>query len=307
MVNYHALTSSLNLSGTNVVVVGGTHGIGAAIATRFAELGSSVLIMGRNESAGNAIVSAMRNAARTEAKLAFVRADLGTVKAIRKAPDDIAAWAGAQGVDYLIQCQGGPRMGIWPPTRESATIAFNVQLLSHFLIPYLLLSRPQPVLRQGARISNIMRPGAQVQVLDLDDPMGLNLIEKGKLAYLKNIRLGIPFMADLFTEEFNRRFPQVHTMHVYPGSVATNFVDSFGWLIRLVYAIFSLFAQSPEAYADVAVWQHASDEWKARGWAFFNHKGREVTVDKRVTEEGDDGIRAAVWAKMLELSDEKQL
>lgn len=109
MVDYHALTSALNLSGTNVVVVGGTHGIGAAIALRFAELGSSVLIMGRNEPAGNAIVSAMRSAATTEATFTFVRADLGAVDAIRKAADDIAEWAGAQGgggVDYLVQCQG---------------------------------------------------------------------------------------------------------------------------------------------------------------------------------------------------------
>lgn len=108
MVNYHALTSSLKLSGSNVVVLGGTQGIGAGIAIRFAELGSSVLVIGRNETAGNTVVNTMRGASAdsSEAKFTFVRGDLGTVDGIRGAADDIAAWAGAQGVDYLFQTQG---------------------------------------------------------------------------------------------------------------------------------------------------------------------------------------------------------
>lgn len=108
MVNYHALTSSLKLSGTNVVVLGGTQGIGAGIAIRFAELGSSVLVIGRNETAGNAVVNKMQSASAdsSEARCTFIRADLGTVDGIRGAAYDIAAWAGAQGVDYLFQTQG---------------------------------------------------------------------------------------------------------------------------------------------------------------------------------------------------------
>ncbi|KZP12854.1 hypothetical protein FIBSPDRAFT_869840 [Athelia psychrophila] len=223
----------------------------------------------------------MRNAATAEAAAAFVRADLGTVDAIRKAADDIAEWAGAHGggVDYLVQSQGGPAMGIWPPTRESATMGFNVQILSHFLLPYLLLVRPAPVLR-----------------------------------------LSMVFMVDLYTEEFNRRFPHTRSMHIFPGNVATGSLSgpAYRWYIRLLGALLALFAQTPEAYADVVVWHHASDEWKngknatgtgGRGLAFFDHKGKEVRVDRRVTaeEEGGGGLRAGVWAKMLELAGEKQL
>lgn len=63
MVDKHALTSALNLTGTNVVVIGGTQGMDAAIAVRLAELGSSVLVMGRSETAADAVVNKMQSAA----------------------------------------------------------------------------------------------------------------------------------------------------------------------------------------------------------------------------------------------------
>lgn len=101
---------------------------------------------------------------------------------MRGAADDIAAWAGAQGVDYLFQIQGkymrsnmriylttenlplhtgGPAAMTLLPTPESMTVAFNVQMLSHFLIPYILLSHPQPILRDGAQVCTICRPDEQ--------------------------------------------------------------------------------------------------------------------------------------------------
>ncbi|KZP18623.1 hypothetical protein FIBSPDRAFT_590555 [Athelia psychrophila] len=201
MVNYHALTSSLKLSGSNVVVLGGTQGIGAGIAIRFAELGSSVLVIGRNETAGNTVVNTMRGASAdsSEAKFTFVRGDLGTVDGIRGAADDIAAWAGAQGVDYLFQTQGGPSTGLWPPTPESLTIAFNVQILSHFLIPYLLLSRPQPILRQGAQICNVGRPGEIGRAVNMDDFIGIKAIQGGNVAFVKKL-LSWVFIMDLYTQ-----------------------------------------------------------------------------------------------------------
>ena len=112
MVNWHALTSSLDLSGTNVVVSGGTAGIGAGIAVRCASLGASVLIMGRNQNAGDGVVAQMKNAAGdgATAKLAFARADVASVEGMRAAADTIAAWAGSKGVDYFYQTQGQSRL-----------------------------------------------------------------------------------------------------------------------------------------------------------------------------------------------------
>jgi NAD(P)-dependent dehydrogenase (short-subunit alcohol dehydrogenase family) len=114
MPNFHALSSALTFPSTNVVVIGGTQGIGAGIAIRFAELGASVLVVGRNEALGNEIVKALETAAQKNGRgggrvrFEFSRRDLGSVEQIRAAAEDIARWAGNGDIHYLFQSQGEP-------------------------------------------------------------------------------------------------------------------------------------------------------------------------------------------------------
>lgn len=109
MPDYHSLTSALTFTGINVVAVGATQGIGAGIALRYAELGASVLIVGRNETLGDRMVKKMEAASLKGgygAKFGFVRRDLGSVEEIRGAADDIARWVGDEGVHYMYMSQG---------------------------------------------------------------------------------------------------------------------------------------------------------------------------------------------------------
>ena len=79
------------------------------------------------------------------------------------------------------------------------TSGFNTQILSHFLVPYLLLSRPEPILRQGAQICHIGRPGEIGRTLDMDDIMGLKSVEGGSLSLIATAFRWV-FTMDLFTE-----------------------------------------------------------------------------------------------------------
>jgi hypothetical protein len=85
------------------------------------------------------------------------------------------------------------------PTVRTITTFFKVQILSHFLIPYLLLSRPDPVLRKGAQICNIGRPGENNQDIDMDDFLCLKALESGKFNLWKDT-MKFVFMVDLFTQ-----------------------------------------------------------------------------------------------------------
>jgi hypothetical protein len=85
------------------------------------------------------------------------------------------------------------------PSTAQLTTFFNVQILSHFLIPYLLLSRPEPVLRTGAQICNIARPGEKNRHIDLDDFLCLKAVEAGTFRFLKDVTKFV-FMVDLFTQ-----------------------------------------------------------------------------------------------------------
>ncbi|KAF4578240.1 hypothetical protein EYR36_000047 [Pleurotus pulmonarius] len=302
MPDYHALTSALKLAGTNVVVVGGTQGIGAGIALRLAELRASVLISGRNEKLGDEMVRKLKERGAKDARFAFARKDLGTIEATKALAEDIAAWAGEEGVQYLYLTQGGP-VCFTPGTVETLTAGFNVQILSHFLIPYLLLTRTNPVLREGAQICHLGRPGEQNRTIDFEDFSGLKAAAAGTFSMMTHPFRWV-FMIDVFTKEFNVKFPGTQTAHLYPGPVYTQLFNapSLPWYMHIFQkTVFRWTSISTAKYADIAIWETVSDEAKALKRAFWDQYGHEVTVDKRV--ESDPEFRQRVWDNLLQLSE----
>ena len=94
---------------------------------------------------------------------------------------------------------GGAPSGILTGTVEGVKGAFNVQILSHFLIPYLLMSSFEPVLGKNAQICNIARPGEINRNIDFDDFRSLKAIETGTFHLLRDV-MKFAFIMDLFTQ-----------------------------------------------------------------------------------------------------------
>jgi NAD(P)-dependent dehydrogenase (short-subunit alcohol dehydrogenase family) len=112
MPDFHVLMSALTFLNINIVMVGGTQGIGAGIAVHFTELGASVLVVGCNEKLASDLIKTLETASQqngwniSEVKLGFAWRDLGDVVEIKVVVDDISIWAGDRGVRYLVQSQG---------------------------------------------------------------------------------------------------------------------------------------------------------------------------------------------------------
>jgi hypothetical protein len=206
-------------------------------------------------------------------------------------------------------------------TAQSLTAYYNVQILSHFLIPYLLLSSSKPILGKGAQICNIARPGEKNRNIDLEDFRCLKAFEAGKFSPMGDT-LKFVFQMDLYTQasmsdnistfttvylaqqEFNIRFPDTHTTHIFPGVVATSMFShpTVPWYVRVLFFVGLPFvSRSPAQYADVVVWEIASDEGKSLTRAFWDQYGREVVVDERV--KADSQLRESIWENMLQLSE----
>lgn len=95
-------------AGQSAIVTGSTRGIGASVAKRLAVEGADVVVSGRTETAGKAVVEAIETsldgADRSTGDATFIRADM-------RDPDDIAALVEATtdrygGVDVLVNNAG---------------------------------------------------------------------------------------------------------------------------------------------------------------------------------------------------------
>lgn len=154
-------------------------------------------------------------------------------------------------------CQNGPPTGKITPNADGDDVGFATQVLSRFLVSYLLAHRR--ALSPDAVVLTICNSGQSYDV-PVDD---LNLHADLAASWT---RLGFFFaqsardstVLDAFMVEQNRRFPEYRFFHLYPEMVATPlgrydlFPFPLDWLFWL--ALKTPLPRSPESIADVAVY-----------------------------------------------------
>jgi NAD(P)-dependent dehydrogenase (short-subunit alcohol dehydrogenase family) len=150
---WKSANSALDLIGKNVLVVGGTQGIGAGVAIRFSQLGSSVAIAGRNEILAKEVISKMQASNKSESQEfrffkvdATLLADLERFSEVIYLPNlfsphvkEIKQYYEARGgVDYIVQTQGVLNSAL-SLTAEGHDKAFMINSYSKWYITNKLL------------------------------------------------------------------------------------------------------------------------------------------------------------------------
>jgi 3-oxoacyl-[acyl-carrier protein] reductase len=131
---------SVDLSNRKALVVGGTHGIGRGVVEYFARAGASVVFAGRDEAAGQDIVSAIRP--RRTALLSYRQVDI-TDGAAAKALIDEAADR-LRGLDIIVNAVGiYPSARLADLSREEWERVLSINLTGAFI----LLAEGLPVLK----------------------------------------------------------------------------------------------------------------------------------------------------------------
>lgn len=284
--------TNLDLTGKSAVIAGGSQGIGAGVAIRFAQAGANVLVVGRSKERLEKVISEARKVAKsTEQKFDYVSADLSLVSGTKAAAKEIEARTSGH-VDYLIQTQGGMPNGRYETTLEGIESHFAVQVLSRFHLNYVLAS--SGTLKNTSII--ILAPGGTQSEFNLDDIEVASAKNDGQYTQLGKQGARDSVISDTITKSLQSRFPQIKFFHISPGLVQTDTTTNQGvpaplrLLINHVVLPIAArtFGNTITSYADIPVFLAANDGREAlvkeEGY-FLDVKNKRVVPNPYATEE----------------------
>lgn len=204
--------------GRTFLVTGGNTGIGRATATALARDGGRVYIACRSAEAGAAAVSAIQEAAGSEA-VWLLPLDLASLASVR---DCAAAYlATDEPLHVLVNNAGvGGQRGV---TADGFELHFGVNHLGHFALTSLLLDRLKA---SGSDAPDA--PGARVVTVSSDAHYGargidFDALRRSTASFTGQREYAVSKLCNvLFTQELARRVTDVSAYALHPGVVASD-------------------------------------------------------------------------------------
>jgi NAD(P)-dependent dehydrogenase (short-subunit alcohol dehydrogenase family) len=240
------------------LVVGGTAGIGEAIAVNLASRGASVSIAGRRSEIGAAVVERMRAASATVssdagASFEFIRLDASSLEGTRAFTNGFTAARAGKRLDFLVMCQTKSSFG----GREETSEGFELKLTLHAYSRFLLARDLLPSLRLDGSSDRDVGAGRVLSVLSggvhspFTDWADADLRESFSLKRAADAGgfyndLAFQHMAD------DPDNAGVGFLHAAPGFVASTWghQTKAAFLIKIAQ---KLFAKSTDACAEIMV------------------------------------------------------
>jgi retinol dehydrogenase-14 len=251
------------LTGRNIVVTGGTGGIGNATAAGLAALGARVAIVGRDRARAEAAAEELRRRSSND-EIDVFEADLSSQAQVRRLAADLQERYPR--LDVLVNNVGG----FWAHrhvTEDGLELTFALNHLAPFLLTNLLVDRM--VAQGGARIVNVTSSAESLGRIDFDDLQGAERYS-GQRAYNQSKLANV-----LFTYELARRLSGtgVTANVVHPGVTRTAFgAEDQMRLFAATGGIARPFMRSPERGADTVVWAASSPELDGVTGGYFHDR-----------------------------------
>jgi NAD(P)-dependent dehydrogenase (short-subunit alcohol dehydrogenase family) len=245
-------TMNTSMQGKLCLVTGATSGIGKATALGLAQVGATVVMVGRDREKGEAVQREIKTKSGNEA-VDLLLADLSSQESIRQLAEDFLQRYTK--LHVLINNAGLISMRR-RETVDGLEVTFAVNLLAPFLLTNLLLD----VIKASApsRIINVSSASHEAGYINMDD-LQLERHYRFLRAYGQS-KLALV----LFTYELARRLQGtgVTANCLHPGFVASNFGQNGTGLISrvVVNLIFSNFGVSPEEGAKMSIFLATSPE-----------------------------------------------
>ncbi|RXW16663.1 hypothetical protein EST38_g9190 [Candolleomyces aberdarensis] len=270
------------------VFVGGTSGIGQAMVESFARMTdgkATIVIVGRNKTAAESIISTLPKAA--DSKYEFVYCDATLMRNVVAASQDILSRHPK--INFLVMSPGFFSIKGFNPTDEGIDrkLAVNYYARWKFINQFLPALKKAKDDGEDAKVFSVYGAG-RGGAIDVND-LGL----KKTYSLINSSRSG-PTYNDLMMEEYSRQNLELTFTHGFPGAVLTNFGASAGstvlrFLAPLRNVALKPFASAPAECAEY-MWQ-----------GIFNHttgafrtgsKGQNIGKERYF---GTDDQRQLLW------------
>ncbi len=282
-----------DMKGKICLVTGGTNGIGRATAQALAQMGATVVIVGRDAQKAARVSEQIRIATGNQ-KADWLLADLSSQQDIRRLATEFKSKYSQ--LHVLLNNAGGT-FNTRQLSVDGIEMTFALNHLAYFLLTNLLLDTIKA--SAPARIINVSSGAHTGGKIDFD-----NL--QGERSYTSFAPYANSKMANiLFTTELARRLEgtgvTVNTLH--PGLTSTGFgKNNPGLLMNIMGAVIPLIARSPEKGAQTSIYLASSPEVHSISGKYF--------VDCKVTQPApaatDRAVAKQLWdisAEMVHLAD----
>ncbi|RIK40745.1 MAG: short-chain dehydrogenase [Chloroflexi bacterium] len=274
------------MTGKICLVTGATNGIGKATAQALAQMGATVVIVGRNPAKCAAVVSEIKQISGNDAVAALV-ADLSIMAEVRRVADQFKAKYPQL---HVLVNNAGAAFGKRQVTAEGFERTFALNHLSPFLLTTLLLDTLKA--SAPARIVNVSSDSHKGAHLDFDDLQS----EKGNFVFNAYGRSKLAVI--LFSYELARRLSgtAVTANVLHPGLVRTGFASNLGAAPSAVIGFFMRFAGvTPAQGAQTSLYLATSP-------AVANVTGKYWEKSKAAPS-GRATYDEATWTRLWEASD----
>jgi NAD(P)-dependent dehydrogenase (short-subunit alcohol dehydrogenase family) len=276
------------MGGKVCLITGATSGIGKATAMGLANMGASVVMVGRDRGRGEAVLAEIK-AKCPNASVDLMLADLSSQEEIRWLADDFKE--AYPRLDVLINNAGVIRSKR-VTTADGLETTFAVNHLAYSLLTNLLLD----VLKASApsRIVNVASGEQRNGAIDFDDLQG-EIRYTGAKAYSQSKLATV-----LFTYELARRLEGtgVSANCLHPGVVGTNLGSGvsggFGFMVRALRPLM----KSSEKGAETSIYLASSPEVEGLSGRYFVKKAETRSSDASY----DERLARRLWEASAELT-----
>jgi len=265
-----------------ILVTGGSSGLGAATAAGLTLLGARVHLVGRK--AGTLQTSASKiRVLQPDAELVVHEADISDLDAVRKLTADLTGELST--LHAVVHCAG-----VMPPERKETAQGHEMAFATHVLGPFLLTNGLRPLLQadRDGRVVFVSSGGMYTAALESDFEYTQGEF-KGVRAYARTKRMQVVLAEQLAAAFKADKDPVVHSMH--PGWASTpGITDSLPGFNKIVKPIL----RNAKSGADTIVWLAGSAEAGLSTGKFW--QDRRVRPTHYLPWQRDDpAIRRQLW------------